>query len=465
MVAPIINNVLVVATIILWTYVTYQFVLTIFGIIYLRRVQRSDADTIDPSHLPAVTILVPAHNEEKVIERTIQSLLALDYPPDRLDILVVNDASTDSTPEILDRLVACYPRVRVVHRTTEVGGRGKSAVLNHALAHITREYIAVYDADNRPEPAAVKALMSHFANHPELGAVVGKFRTGNRRRNLLTRFINIEGLSYQGIIQSGRCQLYRIAMLTGTNYIIRRSVVEQVGGWDEKALTEDAELSMRVYEAGYRIAYIPNSVSWEQEPETLRVWIKQRTRWSRGNIYLMGKLFRHLPTSPRKFVVLEMIFMFSLPFFLFYTFFASQLGIVIALGHIEVSPLVDKFHHWWIPTIILYYLEVLAALSFDREITPENAALGVAAYFSYCQIWMVPLLLAVYAEFIRRQPRAWNKTIRFDTPVVIDTSAVPEAVLPIMENRESTYQPLQPVESGRVREPVAQGTARYQEVE
>ncbi len=94
--------------------------------------------------------------------------------------------------------------------------------------------------------------------------------------------INIESIAFQWIIQAGRWFFLRVAFLPGTNYLIRKDVLEKIGGWDENALAEDSELTFRIYDAGYLVDFIPTAVSWEQEPETLKVWVRQRTRWGPG---------------------------------------------------------------------------------------------------------------------------------------------------------------------------------------
>lgn len=442
---------------IIWLLIGYQLVLAVSGYIYFRKTRKEREEIADCfSELPPVTIIVPAHNEEKVIEKTVHALLAVDYPADRLELLVINDASTDATGAILDRLAAADTRVRVLHRIPPEGGRGKAAALNAALTMVSNEFIAIYDADNRPELDALHQLVAQFIRHPELSAAVGKFRTGNRRRNLLTRFINIEGLGFQGIMQAGRWQLLGVSALSGTNYVIRRSVLEQVGGWDVEALAEDAELSVRMYQAGYKIKFVPYSVSWEQEPETIKVWLKQRTRWARGNHYVIGKLLRTFPQSHSKLVALEILYTLFIPYSLLFAILASQL--IFILGSFRV-PVSDIPPYWWFMAVAIYYLEVLLVLSYDHEVTPSNAALAIAMYFTYCQAWPVAVIRAFYADYIRREKRTWDKTVRFDTDIEMSDGAlalplgIPSIALAQVRTndgvrflRESDRQPAFPVE-------------------
>lgn len=142
--------------------------------------------------------------------------------------------------------------------------------------------IAIYDADNTPEKNALRFLVAEIVKDQTLGSVIGKFRTRNRDASLLTRFINIETLSFQWMAQAGRWKLFKLCTIPGTNFIIRRHILERIGGWDIHAIAEDTEISFRIYMMGYRIKFQPKSVTWEQEPQTVKVWFKQRTRWAKG---------------------------------------------------------------------------------------------------------------------------------------------------------------------------------------
>ncbi|UUZ90642.1 glycosyltransferase family 2 protein [Paenibacillus sp. P25] len=268
----------------IWAMLLYHMFLTLGGYLYSVWLEKhqSALDYSARKSWPAVSILIPAHNEEIVIENTLRAMIKLDYPKDKLEVIVINDNSSDRTGEIVDRYAGMYPFIRPLHTFPPDGGKGKSHALNRALKIANGEFIAVYDADNTPEPAALKHLVNGMIDAPGIGAVVGKFRVINAKKNLLTKFINIETISFQWMAQAGRWFWFRISTIPGTNFMIRRSVLDQVGGWDEKALAEDTELSIRVYEEGYEIRFLPLAITWEQEPETWKVWFKQRTRWARG---------------------------------------------------------------------------------------------------------------------------------------------------------------------------------------
>ncbi len=143
----------------------------------------------------------------------------------------------------------------------------------------------------------------------------------NKNENLLTRFINIETLSFQSMLQAGRWQMHGIATLPGTNYVIWTRLIHELNGWDEEALTEDSELSVRIYELGYKIKFIPYAITYEQEPQEWKVWVKQRMRWVRGNNYVISKFFKHIPRFKNKRLGFDLLY----TLLLYYVFFAAIL--------------------------------------------------------------------------------------------------------------------------------------------
>lgn len=397
--------------------IAYQFVLTVAGFrhYFACRRERLKIDRLlekGELELPRVTVLVPAHNEEKVIEKTVRSILEMEYPADKMELLVLEDSSTDATGAILDELAQAEPRLKVLHIPKAEGGKGKSAALNTGLKHASGELIAIYDADNQPEKNALKYLAANLVMYPELGAAEGMFRCRNRAVNLLTRFINIEGVAFQWIVQSGRWKMLKISTLPGTNFVIRKSLIEELGGWDEAALTEDSELSIRIYQAGWKIKYLPYSVTWEQEPQTLAVWFKQRKRWVRGNNYVLGKFLREIPRFTNKVLALEMLYSLSLYYVFLAAVFFSDLVFILGLTGLWKITLLGPFNQVWALGYLLFILEVFLALSFEEEDSGKNFLLVLLSYFTYCQAWLLVVMAAFWDDF-RKTGRSWHKTERF----------------------------------------------------
>ncbi len=403
------------SVILIWFMIAYQLVLTLAGFFHARASHRErkavDAQSFD---YPSVSILIPARNEEKVIAETVESMLALEYPHDKLDVLVINDGSTDGTAAIVDSIARRDARVRLFTIPPEEGGKGKSHGLNLGIHQTKGEVVAIYDADNTPAPSALRYLVAQLLLDRTLGAVLGKFRTVNKNRNMLTRFINIETLSFQSILQAGRWKLFKVATLPGTNFVVWRHLMDTLKGWDEAAITEDSELSIRIYMQGYRIKYIPYSVTYEQEPETWAVWIRQRTRWVRGNNYVATKFLREIPAFKSKFLAFELLYLLSLYYVFLVAIVSSDLLFLLGAFQLVVITLPGPYTAVWILALFLFLLEILLALSYDREDSPRNILLTILMYFSYCQFWIYIVGKAIWLDVVKREKRTWDKTIRFD---------------------------------------------------
>ncbi|KUP04414.1 glycosyltransferase [Bacillus coahuilensis m2-6] len=367
--------------------------------------------------LPTVSVLVPAHNEEVVIEDTIKAMLKLRYPKDKLEIIIINDNSSDGTGAIADRYARRYPFLKVLHTRPPHAGKGKSGALNQGYNMSSGEIVVVYDADNTPEPDAVTYLVMGLVNDQKAGAMVGKFRVINAHQSLLTRFINIETITFQWLAQAGRWFWFKLSTIPGTNFAIRRSILEELGGWDEKALSEDTELSIRVYNLGYHIRFFPAAITWEQEPETWRVWWKQRTRWARGNQYVIAKYIFSFMKLKRKRVFLDLFyFLFTYFLFLFSVLVSDVIFVMnfafdfnLAIGPVSLALLVLAF--------LLYVTEVLVALSIERgQLTVKNALIVMLMYFTYSQVWIALVVYSLYLETKRvllKQESKWYKTERY----------------------------------------------------
>ena len=405
----------VVAVILIWFMIAYQFALTIFGYInYLKSFREKKA--VDASHydFPSCTILIPAHNEAMVIGATVESMLKLEYPKEKLTILVINDGSKDETASIVQEFVKRDPRVVLFTVPPGEGGKGKSRALNLALKQVNSDVIAIYDADNTPHPKALCYLVAQLMTHKELGGVIGKFRTVNKNATLLTRFINIETLSFQSILQAGRWQMHNIATLPGTNYVVWTHLIRSLDGWDEDALTEDSELSIRIYEKGYKIKYIPYALTYEQEPQEWKVWLKQRMRWVRGNNYVIAKFFKEIPKFKSKRLAFDILY----TLLLYYVFFAAilisdALFIVSGLSLVSIA-LPGPYTLVWVFAFFLFVLEILLAISYDSEDSLKSVGLILIMYFTYCQFWIFVVLEALYVERFQKEKRFWDKTVRFD---------------------------------------------------
>ncbi|MGE6203891.1 glycosyltransferase family 2 protein [Guptibacillus hwajinpoensis] len=367
--------------------------------------------------LPTVSVLIPAHNEEVVIRDTLEAMVKLRYPLDRLEIILINDNSSDRTGEIGDEFARNYPFIKVVHTKPPNVGKGKSGALNQGFMASKGSIVIVYDADNTPEEDAVYYLAIGLQNDPKAGAMVGKFRVVNGSKNLLTKFINIETITFQWLAQAGRWYWFKLSTIPGTNFAIRRSILEKLGGWDDKALSEDTELSIRVYNLGYYIRFFPAAITWEQEPEAWKVWWKQRTRWARGNQYVIGKYLLGFFKLKNKKIVLDLIYFF-------FTYFLFLCGVLVSDSllvlniftpiTLSVGPVIIVL---LILALLLYLTEVLLALSIEKEtLNLTNVLIVCLMYFTYSQIWIALVVWSLCLEVKRvlfKQEAKWYKTERY----------------------------------------------------
>lgn len=368
--------------------------------------------------LPKVSILIPAHNEAVVIEKTLKSMTRLNYPKDKLEVIVINDNSSDQTGEIAQAIGKKHPYIKVVKTVPPHAGKGKSSALNQGFQSSTGKYIIVYDADNTPESDAIYHLVMGLENDKKAGAVVGKFRVSNAKKSLLTRFINIETICFQWMAQAGRWKWFKMATIPGTNFAIRRSIIEELGGWDEQALAEDTELTIRVYNLGYHIRFFPAAITWEQEPETWKVWWRQRTRWARGNQYVVVKFLLQFFKLKRKIIVFDL-------FYFFFTYFLFFSGVILSNIIFIINLFVDLNLTigivslvLWVLAFFLYVTEVFITLSIEKtEMTATNFFIVLFMYFTYSQLWIILVMYALFLEVKRilfNEETKWYKTQRFD---------------------------------------------------
>ncbi|MDH5794337.1 MAG: glycosyltransferase family 2 protein [Candidatus Bathyarchaeota archaeon] len=241
------------------------------------------------TYLPTLSILVPARNEEKVVGRILQRMTELTYPKDKMQIIVIDDASTDNTGEIAEQYSSMYDHIKVVHRDEKEGGKGKTSALNAGFKHAQGEIVFCFDADYYPQRGILEKLAKEFAD-PKVGVVQGRITVLNEPQNVVTRLVALERIGGYRIDQQARDSLGLITQFGGTVGGVRRSLLKRLGGWDESILAEDTDLTFRVYLAGYKVRYVNDAESYEEAVESWRAYWKQRYRWAKGH---MQCAFKH----------------------------------------------------------------------------------------------------------------------------------------------------------------------------
>jgi peptidoglycan-N-acetylglucosamine deacetylase len=256
-----------------------------------RGARRREATPESDSYGPLVSIIVPAYNEEKVIGRTIESLLRSAYR--NIEIMVVDDGSSDRTSAVVRERFADEPRVRLFIKENA----GKAEALNLGLRVSKGEIIVALDADTIFPPETVGALVGRFRD-PRIGAVAGNAKVGNRV-NIITRWQALEYITAQNMDRRAFASLNCITVVPGAVGAWRRELVERAGSFTSDTLAEDQDLTLRVRRFGFKIGYEESAIAWTEAPDSVTALAKQRFRWSFGTLQCMWK-YRDMLFRPRE---------------------------------------------------------------------------------------------------------------------------------------------------------------------
>lgn len=258
------------------------------AVIFYWRFERHDTAYNQPRVLPntpPVSVLIPCYNEGDNAEETLSHALALDYP--EFEVIAINDGSKDNTGEVLDRMAAANPRLRVVHLAQN---QGKAMGLQAGSLLAKNEILICIDGDALLDPHAAHWMVKHFVENPQVAAVTGNPRIRNRS-TLLGRVQVGEFSSIVGMIKRAQRSFGRIFTVSGVITAFRKSAVHQVGYWSADMLTEDIDITWKLQRAGWDVRFEPNALTWILMPETLNGLWKQRTRWAMGGAQVLLKNF------------------------------------------------------------------------------------------------------------------------------------------------------------------------------
>jgi len=401
---------------VLYVWTLYNIPVLAVGLRNLRQSSRRriEKSLQDEEKLPLFSIIVPVKDEEKVVGRLLEALLKIDYPPERREIVIVEDGSLDNTVQLCREYVTQYPgQIKLLCQATS---SGKPSALNYALYHVKGELIAVFDADNVPEPDVLREAVEHFED-PSVAAVQGRACSINADVNMLTKFLSYEeAVRYETYIR-GKDVLNLFVPLTGSCYFIRKSVLRDVNGWDNASLSEDVEMALKLTKRGYRIKYAPEIHSWQENPENLTQLIKQRIRWFRGEMEIAikyGKLIAKpnrvkidaevTLAGPYMFVLCLMSYLMLLATF----FMPFPQGFVF--GTLNPFTFVINMIPLFVIGIALVY------------VTKPRRALNLLWLPFIYAYWTLQTFLASYAflQIILRRPAKWTKTVKTGIATKID---------------------------------------------
>jgi cellulose synthase/poly-beta-1,6-N-acetylglucosamine synthase-like glycosyltransferase len=234
------------------------------------------------------SIMIPAKNEEKVLGRLLDRLVNLEYDKSKYEVIVLEDGSTDNTYNVCKKYEDMYDIIRCIKLEKSQVPNGKSRALNVGLKLAKYEIIGIFDADSVPKLDILSYASATFSDD-NVVAVQGKLVPINVRESIITRFASLEELFHEYSI-AGRSRLGLFVPLEGTCTFIRKSTLEELGGWNEYTLTEDLDLSLKITSMGYKIVYNPSMIMWREVPTSLRWLIRQRLRWYRGHFEISMRI-------------------------------------------------------------------------------------------------------------------------------------------------------------------------------
>lgn len=388
---------------------------------YARRHQAPVAGT--ESYHPSVTVIIPAYNEDRVVTRTVRTVLDQGY--EGLEVLVVDDGSPDRTSDVVREQFGDDPRVRLFRKPNG----GKASALNYGVEHATGDIIVALDADTLFPAGAIADLVRPLAD-PKVGAVAGNAKVGNRI-NLVTRWQAVEYVTSQNIDRRAFSLLNCITVVPGAIGAWRKDLIVESGGFSSQTLAEDQDLTMTILEKGWRIAYADKATAYTEAPDTMGGLARQRFRWSFGTLQCAWK-HSYALLRPRfgmfGFVGLPNIFIFQLLF----PFISpvADLMFLWALGKVYQNEVQHGPEYAWqtLEQVVFFYsiflavdwLAAVIALLMEPEEDRSLSWLILIQRFAYRQVMYWVVVKSVLAA-IQGTARGWGKQERKGT-VALDSS-------------------------------------------
>ncbi len=354
---------------------------------------------------PKISLIIPTKNEETVIRRCLEGILNIDYPKDKMQIIVVDGKSEDNTGKICSEFSDRYPEnIKIISEKTS---NGKPAALNLALPYINGDLVGVFDADSLPEKDVLSKVAFYFKDE-KLKALQGRTTSLNEKNNVLTRVIAMEERAWFQMLMSGREKLQLFVPLTGSCQFVRASVLEELGGWDENSLTEDVELALRLVEKNHHILYAPDVCSGQETPNNLGSLINQRVRWYRGYMESAIKYGRLLDNVNKRTVDAEISM--AGPFMMVVSLLSYVNWFFVAVFLSQSNPVLD-FTGLVIALTAVSLVSIGIGLTASEKPIKLRNLLWIPSIYVY---WLVQMFIAGWAFFklVFRRRRVWTKTVK-----------------------------------------------------
>ena len=256
------------------------------GLFFYIRIETSVSRFPVLMEVPSISVLIPAHNEAPYIREAVQAVMASQYPD--LDVLLIDDMSSEETPSLIEDLCREYPNVRGLFLGKHTG---KAGGLNRAFLASRGEIIVTIDADCIIDQQTLYWIAWNFNNSPRAGAVTGNPHVRNRT-TLLAQIQAAEYTSVIGLIKRAQRVLGKLLTVSGVIAAFRREALIDVGLWSQDMITEDIDITWKLEKRFWDVRYETNAVGWILVPETFKGLWKQRLRWAQGGIEALRRHWR-----------------------------------------------------------------------------------------------------------------------------------------------------------------------------
>lgn len=380
------------------------FFLSLFVLLYLQN-KKELYEYPKPTIFPYVSIITPAYNEEKGVKETIEAVMALNYPKNKFEHIIVNDGSKDKTSEIVEQLIKKYKNLKIINKQNS----GKSDSINQGIKLARGEIIAVVDADSYPTPESLMKMVGFFDDE-KVGAVTSRVLVKNKN-NFIEKF---QAVDY-AVIAWGRKILDFIGCVYVTNgplSLYRKKYVLEVGGFDPKNMTEDIEITWHLLSSGYKTKMSYDTEVYTTVPSSLKVWIKQRIRWNIGGLQVINKYKKFFFKTENLFGYFVLNYV-SLSFFMTFVGFLLLLRfIVLNLAfYVQFFPYLfsgyNPFKFWnfnlsvsfvfilgaiFLCLSLVYYKLTMSSSEFGKK----NTLKIIVYIFIYRPLYLIPYIISLY---------------------------------------------------------------------
>jgi cellulose synthase/poly-beta-1,6-N-acetylglucosamine synthase-like glycosyltransferase len=412
--------------VVIWVaYVFFLYFMIFWLLVFIEEPLEDSGELTE--NFPLITVAVPAYNEEKTVAGTINSILELDYPKDKMEIIVINDGSKDNTKEIVEGIIKENPDFSI--RLFNQRNQGKGVAMNRALANAIGEYFVPLDADSFIRSDALKKLLPHFNDEERIAAVLPLMKVKDPQ-NLLQKIQWAEymvNLFYKRLMSILDC----VQVAPGPFSVYKKEVLRYIGGFHEKNLTEDLEITLRMQKYHYKIKQVTTTEVYTIAPKTLKQFYYQRNRWYKGTILnalsyrkmVFNKKYGDFGFIQMPRLLLEGVLVVSALSFLlykmvfkplYYKFYNYSLinfdvlpFIAESFGNIRILDLdfVSVFYSLVVVLfagVLLYY-----AHKYNNEKFTKRSLISVPAYLIFYSFLASFALVGVFFDLLRGKVQKW----------------------------------------------------------